>query len=262
VPITASVPNDEARDSRRFERLERTVRENQASIAETVKPIVSDLGRTIEEKLATGYYTRDQADAAMAARVASPGAIAPSTVSATGNVSGSSFTTPGSATVGTSLSVTGSGSVGGTFQAGGRLTANAGVTSTGVRANQVVFDYVAMYCDRDGNFGYAPSTMATKSLLRNFETDLDAWLTLIPKVFFYKDDPTRTEQLGLYAELVVRREPMLGIYDEQHRLRGIRYELLGVVALALIQAHVAETRAFRDDVSARLAALESPEAPA
>lgn len=247
MPITASVPNDEARDSRRFERIERTVRENQASIADTVRPIVTELGKTIEDKLAAGFYTREQADAAMAARVAAPGAIAPTSVTATGAVS-----------VGTSLTVTGAGSVGGTLQAGGRLTANVGMTSTGVRANQVVFDYVAMYVDRDGNFGYAPSTMATKSLLRNFTVDLDHWLTLIPKVFFYKDDPTQTEQLGLYAELVVRREPMLGIYDEQHRLRGIRYELLGVVALALIQAHVAETRAFRDDVLARLESLEAP----
>ena len=247
MPITASVPNDEARDSRRFERIERTVRENQASIADTVRPIVSELGKTIEDKLAAGFYTREQADAAMAARVAAPGAIAPTSVTATGAVS-----------VGTSLTVTGAGSVGGTLQVGGRLTANVGMTSTGVRANQVVFDYVAMYVDRDGNFGYAPSTMATKSLLRNFTVDLDHWLTLIPKVFFYKDDPTQTEQLGLYAELVVRREPMLGIYDEQHRLRGIRYELLGVVALALIQAHVAETRAFRDDVLDRLESLEAP----
>ena len=247
MPITASVPNDEARDSRRFERIERTVRENQASIADTVRPIVTELGKTIEDKLAAGFYTREQADAAMAARVAAPGAIAPTSVTATGAVS-----------VGTSLTVTGAGSVGGTLQAGGRLTANVGMTSTGVRANQVVFDYVAMYVDRDGNFGYAPSTMATKSLLRNFTADLDHWLTLIPKVFFYKDDPTQTEQLGLYAELVVRREPMLGIYDEQHRLRGIRYELLGVVALALIQAHVAETRAFRDDVLDRLESLEAP----
>jgi len=247
VPITASVPNDEARDSRRFERIERTVRENQASIADTVRPIVTELGKTIEDKLAAGFYTREQADAAMAARVAAPGAIAPTSVTATGAVS-----------VGTSLTVTGAGSVGGTLQVGGRLTANVGMTSTGVRANQVVFDYVAMYVDRDGNFGYAPSTMATKSLLRNFTADLDHWLTLIPKVFFYKDDPTQTEQLGLYAELVVRREPMLGIYDEQHRLRGIRYELLGVVALALIQAHVAETRAFRDDVLDRLESLEAP----
>jgi len=246
VAITASVPNDEARDARRFEGLERTVRENQASIADTVKPIVSDLGRTIEEKLAAGYYTREQADAALAARVASPGAIAPTTVTATGAV-----------TSATTVSATGAGSFGGTLAAGGRLTANTGMTSTGVRANQVTIGYVAMYCDQDGNFGYAPSTMSTKSLLRNFSADLEHWLTLIPKVFAYKEDPDRTEQLGLVAELVVKREPMLGIYDEAHKLRGVRYELLVVVCLALIQAHVTETRAFRDDVALRLAALEA-----
>ena len=113
-----------------------------------------------------------------------------------------------------------------------------------------------MYVDRDGNYGYAPSTMATKTLLRNFTVDFEFWLTLIPKVFAYKDDPSREEQVGLYAELVVKREPMLGIYDEEHRLRGVRYELLGVVCLALVQAHVAETRAFRDATDARLRALE------
>lgn len=251
MAITASVPNDEARDARRFEQLERTMRENQASIAETVKPIVSDLGRTIEEKLAAGYYTREQADAALAARVATPGDIAPTSVASSGPVSAVGVSST------TTVTATGSGSFGGTLAAGGRLTANTGMTSTGVRANQVTVGYVAMYCDQDGNFGYAPSTMSTKSLLRNFSADLEHWLTLIPKVFAYKDDPARAEQLGLVAELVVKREPMLGIYDEARKLRGVRYELLGVVCLALIQAHVAETRAFRAETDRRLAALEA-----
>lgn len=152
MAITASVPNDEACDARRFESLERTVRENQASIADTVKLIVSDLGRTIEEKLAAGYYTREQADAALAARVASPGAIAPTTVTASGAV-----------TSATTVSATGAGSFGGTLAAGGRLTANTGMTSTGVRANQVSLDghpaSVARAADSDGAGSYvaAPS---------------------------------------------------------------------------------------------------------
>lgn len=251
MPITARVPNDEARDARRFETIERTMREQQASIADTVKPIVSELGKTIEEKLATTYYTKTEADAAIAAIVATPGEIAPTSVTASGTVRAAAL----SATQ--TLEVTGSGSVGGTFSAGGRLTANAGVTSTGVRANQVTVGYVAMYVDQDGNFGYAPSTLKTKTLLRNFTVDLDEWLTLIPKVFAYKDDPAKVEQLGMIAELVVKREPMLGIYDEAHKLRGVRYELLGVVCLALIQTHVKETRAFRDTVEERLRALET-----
>jgi len=251
VPITASVPNDLAHDARRFEQIERTIREDRASIADTVKPIVSDLGKTIEEKLSTGYYTSAQTDAAVAAKVASPGAISPTVVSAT------TLTTTGAVSAGTTLTVTGSGSVGGTLSAGGRLTANAGMTSTGVRTNQVTLGYVAMYVDQNGNFGYAPSTLSTKTLIRNFTADLDKWMTLIPKVFAYKGDPEKAEQFGMIAELVVKREPMLGIYDEDRKLRGVRYELLGVVCLALIQAHVAETRAFRDDVTARLAALEA-----
>jgi hypothetical protein len=262
MTITARVRDDEAYVSRSLEDIRRAAQEAQASVAKTVKPIVSELGRTIEEKIATGYYTRTQADEAMAARVASPGAIAPTTVTASGNVSAGGFSTGGTLTAGslaasTTLTVTGSGSVGGTLSAGGRLTANAGMTSTGVRTNQVTVGYVAMYVDQNGNFGFAPSTLKTKTLIRNFTADIDEWLTLIPKVFAYKDDPSKTEQFGMIAELVVKREPMLGIYDEQHKLRGVRYELLGVVCLALIQAHVAETRAFRDTVEERLRALET-----
>ena len=251
MAITARVADAESRVPRRLESLQRTVRENQASIADTVKPIVSELGDTIRDQLATGYYTREQADAAIATKVASPGRITPTEVAASGPVAGTSLSSS------TTITATGTGSIGGTLSTGGRLTANAGMTSTGVRANQVTVGYVAMYVDQDGNFGYAPSTMSTKTLLATFEADLEHWLTLLPKVFAYKDDPDKTAQLGLIAELVVRREPMLGIYDEAHRLRGVRYELLGVVCLSLIQQHVRETRAFRDDVLARLDALEA-----
>lgn len=245
-------PQGEEWIARALEEMRTQVGELERSVPDSFAPVVEKLKQTIIETIETTYSTSAETTAEIRATVAAP----PGAVAAAGQVSGSSLSTPGSASVGTTLAVTGSGTVGGTVSVGGRLTANTGVTSTGVRGNQVVFDYVAMYCDRDGNFGYAPSTMATKRLLRNFDADLEHWLTLIPKVFAYKDDPTRTEQLGLYAELVVKREPMLGIYDEQHRLRGIRYELLGVVCLALIQAHVAETRAFRDTVLERLDALE------
>jgi len=155
----------------------------------------------------------------------------------------------------TSVTATGDGSFGGNTTVTGRLTATAGVTSVGVRSNQVTTGYVAMYVDQNGNFGYAPSTMATKTLLRNFTVDLEKWLTLIPKVVAYKDDPSKTPQVALIAELIVKREPMLGIYDETRKLRGIRYELLGVVCLALIQAHVAETRETTRRLDALLAYL-------
>ena len=222
------------------------------SVPDSFEPVVKKLQQTIIETIEATYSTTAETTAEIRATVASP----PGSVAAAGNVSGSSLSTSGSVTVGTSLAVTGAAGLGGTLDVGGRLRANTGMTSTGVRNNQVVFDYVSMYVDRDGNYGYAPSTMATKTLIRNFTVDLEFWLTLIPKVFAYKDDPSSTEQVGLYAELVVKREPMLGIYDEEHRLRGVRYELLGVVCLALVQAHVAETRAFRDATDARLRALE------
>jgi len=150
----------------------------------------------------------------------------------------------------------GNASFGGTATVGGQLTANTGMTSTGVRNNQVTIGYVAMYVDQNGVFGYAPSTLSSKRILRNFSADLESWLTMIPKVVAYKNDPTQREQLGLIAELVVKREPMLGIYDEQGKLRGVRYELLGVVCLCLIRAHVKETREFRASVEERLTALE------
>lgn len=242
-------PQGEEWVARRFAELAEEIGELSRSVPESFAPVVKKLQQTIIETIEATYSTSAETTVEIQATVSAP----PGAVAAAGPVSGATLSTPGSATVGTTLAVTGSGTIGGTVSVGGRLTANTGVTSTGVRGNQVVFDYVAMYCDRDGNFGYAPSTMATKTLLSNFTVDLEQWLTLIPKVFAYKDDPTRTEQLGLYAELVVRREPMLGIYDEQHRLRGIRYELLGVVCLGLIQAHVAETRATRDRVD-RIAA--------
>lgn len=256
--IGDAVPSDESWVARRFEAIEDQLGLLERSVPDSFAPVVARLRQTIIDTIEQNYSTSAETSAEIQAAVAAP----PGAVAAAGAVSGSSLSTPGAVSAGqgvsagTTVTATGSGAVGGTLNIGGRLTANTGITSTGVRGNQVVFDYVAMYADRDGNFGYAPSTMATKSLIANFTADLDDWLTLIPKVFAYKDDPSKTAQVGLYAELVVKREPMLGIYDEDHRLRGIRYELLGVVCLALIQAHVAETRAFRDDVDARLKALE------
>jgi len=234
--------------AQRFEELDEKLRELGPSVAASFLPVTQKLQQTIIDTIATTYSTTAQMNAAIAAPA--------SGVAAAGPVSGSSLSTPGAVSAGTTVTATGSGSVGGTLAVGGRLTANAGMTSTGVRANQVTVGYVAMYVDQNGVFGYAPSTLSTKTLIRNFTADLDKWMSLIPKVFAYKDDPRKAEQFGMIAELVVKREPMLGIYDEQHRLRGVRYELLGVVCLALIQAHVSETRAFRDTVLDRLAALE------
>ncbi|ARC55971.1 hypothetical protein AS850_02645 [Frondihabitans sp. 762G35] len=232
-----------------------------ASIPKSFAPVVENLQATIIATIQTTYYTMTQTDSLLAGKSSTSHKHAASDIT-TGGTTGAGFTVGGALAVNGALSTTstvsasGTGSVGGTFSAGGRLTANTGITSTGVRNNQVTTGYVAMYVDQNGVFGYAPSTLSTKTLLGNFTPEIDQWVTLIPKVFAYKDDPAKQRQFGLIAELVVKREPMLGIYDENHKLRGVRYELLGVVCLALIQQHVAETRATREAHHTRLVALE------
>lgn len=219
-----------------------------AGLVERVNDALENLDAQVQAAIASSSYTAPVIDSKLAGK------------SDTGHKHDGADITSGTVSrpvaSPSTIASTGAATVGGTATIGGRLTANAGMTSTGVRSNQVTVGYVAMYVDQNGVFGYAPSTMSTKTLLRNFTVDLEKWLTLIPKVVAYKDDPQKTPQVALIAELLVKREPMLGIYDEGGKLRGIRYELLGVVSLALIQAHVAETRAFRDDVTARLIALE------
>ncbi len=82
---------DEAALNRTLEDLKRQLRELTPSIADAFLPVVADLQATIEATIAGTYYTKVQTDA----KVASPGAIAPTTVSASGAVSaGGDITTP------------------------------------------------------------------------------------------------------------------------------------------------------------------------
>lgn len=233
----------------RMRELEKADGTQLADLVQRVDDALENLNAQVQAAIAANSYTSSQIDSKLGGK------------SDTGHKHDGADVTSGTVARPVSspstIASTGAASIGGTATIAGRLTANTGMTSTGVRNNQVTTGYVAMYVDQNGVYGYAPSTLSTKTLLRNFQVDLEKWLTLIPKVFAYKDDAAKTEQFGMIAELVVKREPMLGIYDETRKLRGVRYELLGVVCLALIQAHVAETRAFRDDVDRRLSALEN-----
>lgn len=74
---------DTAALNRQLEDLQRQLKELPPSIAESFLPVVADLQATIEATIADTYYTKVQTDG----RIASPGAISPTTVNASGDIS-------------------------------------------------------------------------------------------------------------------------------------------------------------------------------
>ncbi|GIT80170.1 hypothetical protein LLS1_18390 [Leifsonia sp. LS1] len=77
---------DNAKLVRDLEDLRRQLRELGPSIADAFAPVIADLQETIEDTIEANYYNKTQTDSQIAAKVANPGAIAPTTVSASGAV--------------------------------------------------------------------------------------------------------------------------------------------------------------------------------
>jgi len=234
VTIKASIPDAEAHVPKQLAELRRAIRELGPSVAASLLPVVSNLETTINEKLASGYYTNTQTDA----KVASPGTIAPVDVNASGSVK-----------------------AGGDVTAGGQVVSQLPLKSPGSYGFQTVGpNYKVAYIDPDGRIGFSPSTRDSKKDLEVMpEAMADAFLGLTPYLGHYlADDDAVPLRPFLIAEDVAAAGfgPDVVPCDEEGNALTVNAPQLVPVLLAVARKQAAQL----SDLGARLAALELPPA--
>ncbi|MDJ0325520.1 hypothetical protein QMG61_17310, partial [Cryobacterium sp. PH31-AA6] len=188
-----------------------------SSLVRQVQSALANINATVTAAITALSYTRAEIDS----KVASPGAITPTTVTASGAVSGLT----------------------GTF--------NSGITSLSVHDNLVTAGYVSVYVDSSGNFGYQPSASRFKQDVTPATIDPASFYAAEIVRFRYKQSVQAMGQaanieIGGIAEQFVACG--LGEYvtrDDDGTLTGIAYERLSIGLLGVVQSQ-----------NARLAAVE------
>ncbi|MGG7510963.1 hypothetical protein [Plantibacter sp. YIM 135249] len=211
-----------------------------ASLFLQVQTALANITSTVTAAIASLSYTKSEIDG----RIASPGAISPSTVSASGSVSGST----------------------GTF--------NGGVFSTDARNFVVVTNYAASWIDVNGHFGISPSSRRFKQDIETWSPDLALLFSKLRAVRFrynISDQPIGLDahgnpilgphpdpglgplQYGFIAEeLVEAGLEQFTFKDADGLVMGINYDRLVVPLFAAIQAQ----QSTLDDLLQRVEALE------
>jgi hypothetical protein len=154
---------------KRLTDLEKRLNELTPSIAKSFKPVTQTIVDTVIATVQDEYSTTDE----MNAKIANPGAISPSSVSASGNI-----------------------------DSAGRVYSAGAFVSPGSRATIVTVGYVNAYLGGDGTLGYQPSTRKVKKDLVAFPDDLaDRLLNLTPYLGRYTwDADTDPLKVFLIAE--------------------------------------------------------------
>lgn len=213
--------------------LQRPTGTSVGSLVAQVQAALANINATVTAAIAANSYTRAQVDA----KIANPGSISPTTVSASGAVSGSS------GTFNTSLS------------SPGAYTTDV---STLPGARQTVWQH------NSGVYGFAPSTLAVKTNLGPVPFTADDVRAVSPYVFQYKsqlairDDPENpyydptyepSWEIGLMAEHLIEHKMACFVFFEEDGVtpKGINYDLFGAIAPLVVLA----------DQEARLKALEA-----
>lgn len=103
--------------------------------------------------------------------------------------------------------------------------------------------YYAVWVEGDGTFGRNTSSIKFKKNVRDIEIDPKAVLALNPRVYDRKDaereDGTiregRKDEFGLIAEEVHETLPEVIVFDENGDIDAIRYDLLAVALIPVVQ---------------------------
>lgn len=107
----------------------------------------------------------------------------------------------------------------------GRGTFPAGINSTGARNNQVTNGYVAAYIDSAGNFGFAPSTRASKDIGAEYAVDMPRFLGM--KLYNWQYKNGGMKGIGPIADdLELAGLAEFLTYSTDGKLQGLRYEAL------------------------------------
>ncbi|MEU5433815.1 tail fiber domain-containing protein [Streptomyces sp. NPDC020719] len=99
--------------------------------------------------------------------------------------------------------------------------------------------WYAVWVEGDGTFCRNTSSIRYKEHVRDIEIDPAAVLALRPRLYDRKptkDKPqSRKDEYGLIAEEVAETLPEIVTYDEEGRIDALRYDLLGVALLPVVQ---------------------------
>ncbi|MFI1655613.1 tail fiber domain-containing protein [Streptomyces sp. NPDC020472] len=99
--------------------------------------------------------------------------------------------------------------------------------------------YYAVWVQGDGTFARNTSSRRFKQNIRDIDIDPDAVLSLRPRVYDRRPKEEGGEYLrdefGLIAEEVAETLPEIVTYDEEGRIDALRYDLLGVALLPVVQ---------------------------
>lgn len=224
---------------RRLKALEGPSGEALAGVVEELSALVDNIQAQLDDYIANDAYTKAQVDA----KVASPGAITPTTIVASGNV-----------------------------------VLNGTLRVPNAYGFDITYTRRTAWWGDDGRAGYASSSARKKTAIEPADEErLVRLLELVPKSFYYRAEIARrtsirinegedyrpAKELGLIAEEL----DALGLrefvyYDDEGRPEGIEYSMLAVALLAVARAqHVreAERDARVDALAARLARLEGAE---
>jgi len=207
------------------------------SLVDQVQTQLASIDARVSTAIAANSYTKAQIDS----KVASPGAISPTSVSASGSVA-----------------------AGGNVSASGQVISAGILNSPGTKANTVTVGYSAVYIDSAGNLGGNTSSRRFKTNITELDVDLDALLALQGVRFQRHTDVLEMGeaapwQSGFLAEDVAEVLPLNVWHDEDGRVEGVRYEEMVVpIIMALAREHKARIDAEDryTDLSKRVAALE------
>ncbi|WP_217129366.1 tail fiber domain-containing protein [Streptomyces sp. AC558_RSS880] len=100
--------------------------------------------------------------------------------------------------------------------------------------------YYAVWVQGDGTFARNTSSRRFKQNIRDIDIDPDAVLSLRPRIYDRRPKEEGGDYLrdefGLIAEEVAETLPEIVTYDEEGRIDALRYDLLGVALLPVVQA--------------------------
>lgn len=174
-----------------------------------LQALVEDIQAQLDAWTATRYT-----NATIDSKIASPGAISPTSVNASGNMT-----------------------VAGEFRA------------PNAYANEITYTRRAAWLGNDGRLGWAASSAERKAGIRPADIDPLAILGLEPREFYYREEVRRRTRLrindgvdyrppreiGLLAHEVAEVAPWLAYRDENGEPEGVEYSMLTVALLAVVR---------------------------
>jgi hypothetical protein len=125
--------------------------------------------------------------------------------------------------------------------------------------------WYAVWVEGDGKFARNTSSIRFKENVRDFDVDTAAVMELCPVIYDRKDkvdDETgeivkgRTNEIGLIAEEVERHLPWLVTYLDG-QVDGLRYDLLGVALIPVVQEQTRRIERLEEAVEALMERLVS-----